>query len=192
MRFCLECGSDDVQYRIPVSDNLPRHVCSKCGYIHYVNPKVVAGCLSVWEDKILMCKRAIEPQCGLWTLPAGFLEVNETLGEGASREAWEEANAKVEINQLYAVYSVPHISQIHAMFLARLTDAKVAPGEESLEVALCGEAEIPWDAIAFPTTRKTLELYFQDRREGRMRMHTAEIQHTAGPIFDANFTVTSV
>ncbi len=192
MKYCLECGSSEVEHRIPAGDNMPRHVCGSCGYIHYVNPKVIAGCLPVWNDQVLMCKRAIEPRYGLWTLPAGFLEMGETLAEGASREAWEEAYAKVEIGRLYALFSVPHISQVYAIFHVRLVDLDFAPGEESLETALYFEEEIPWDTIAFPAVHKTLELYFEDRREGRLRTHTGEIRRHGDPSTTAAFDITSV
>ena len=171
---------------------MPRHVCSLCGYIHYVNPKVIAGCLPVWEDKVLMRKRAIDPRYGLWTLPAGFLEMGETLAQGASREAWEEAYANVELDRLYALYSVPYISQIYAIFHARLVDLNFAAGEESLEVALYAEHEIPWDTIAFPAVHKTLELYFEDRRAGRLRSHTGDIHRPDGASGSTAFDITSV
>lgn len=152
--------------RIPPGDNRPRAVCDACGLIQYQNPKIVAGCLPVWGDRILICKRAIEPRYGLWTLPAGFMENHESATEGAMREAIEEANAKVEITSLYTVYSVPHISQVYMMFLARLLDPDVSPGPESLEVKLVTEAEIPWDQLAFAMVRMTLKHYLEDRKIG--------------------------
>jgi ADP-ribose pyrophosphatase YjhB (NUDIX family) len=126
----------------------------------------VVGCLPVYGERILMCKRAIEPRYGLWTLPAGFMEENESTSEGAAREAMEEANAKVEINDLYTVYSIPHISQVYMMFLAKLLDPEVSPGEESIEVKLVSEAEIPWDQLAFTMVRRTLEHFLEDRKTG--------------------------
>ena len=134
--------------------------------VHYQNPKIVVGCLPVLEDRILICKRAIEPRYGLWTLPAGFMENNETAGEGAAREAMEEANAKVEIEDLYTVYSIPNISQVYMMFRARLVDPNVFPGPESLEVKLVTEDEIPWDQLAFRMVKLTLEHFLEDRRRG--------------------------
>jgi ADP-ribose pyrophosphatase YjhB (NUDIX family) len=122
--------------------------------------------LPVYGERILMCKRAIEPRYGLWTLPAGFMEENESTSEGAAREAMEEANAKVEINDLYTVYSIPHISQVYMMFLAKLLDPEVSPGEESIEVKLVSEAEIPWDQLAFTMVRRTLEHFLEDRKTG--------------------------
>ena len=165
VNFCSHCG-ERVQQRIPPGDHLPRFVCDACGTIHYQNPKVVVGCLPVYGDRILMCKRAIEPRYGLWTLPAGFMENGEGAGAGAAREALEEANARVEIEQLYTVYSIPHISQVYMMFLARLVDPDVSPGVESLEVKLVTEEEIPWDELAFAMVRKTLTHFLEDRASG--------------------------
>ena len=175
IRFCNACGSS-VAYRIPEGDSLPRAVCTRCNHIQYENPKIVVGCLPVWEDRILMCKRAIEPRLGLWTLPAGFMENQETTQEGAAREALEEANARVEIGDLYTLYSLPHISQVYMMFLARLLDPDVSPGIESLEVKLVTEAEIPWDELAFTMVRRTLEFYLEDRRRGVFTPRFGEIR----------------
>jgi ADP-ribose pyrophosphatase YjhB (NUDIX family) len=141
-------------------------VCDSCGHIQYVNPKIVVGCLPVYGERILMCKRAIEPRLGLWTLPAGFMEMGESAAEGAAREALEEANAKVQIEDLYTVYSIPRISQVYMMFLARLVDPAVSPGVESLEVRLVTEAEIPWDELAFAMVKRTLTHFLEDRRRG--------------------------
>ena len=157
IKFCNSCGAAVTQ-RIPEGDTLLRSVCDACGAIHYVNPKIVVGCVPVLEDRILICKRAIEPRYGLWTLPAGFMEMNESAAEGAAREALEEANARVEIEDLYTVYSIPHISQVYMMFRARLVDPNVSPGAESLEVKLVTEDEIPWDQLAFQMVRRTLEI----------------------------------
>ena len=153
-------------HKVPEGDSLLRAVCESCGHIQYQNPKIVVGCLPVFGERILMCKRAIEPRYGLWTLPAGFMENNESAPEGAAREAMEEANAKVEIEDLYTVYSIPHISQVYMMFRARLLDAAVSPGVESLEVKLVTEEEIPWDNLAFAMVRRTLEHFLQDRKTG--------------------------
>ena len=165
INFCNNCGST-VVHRIPEGDSLPRAVCDACGTIQYQNPKIVVGCLPVFGDRILMCKRAIEPRLGLWTLPAGFMEENESASQGAAREALEEANARVEIQDLYTVYSIPHISQVYMMFLAKLVDADVSPGIESLEVKLVTEEEIPWDQLAFQMVRRTLNHFLEDRRTG--------------------------
>jgi len=165
IKFCSHCGSS-VVHKVPEGDSLLRAVCDACGHIQYVNPKIVVGCLPVHGDRILMCKRAIEPRYGLWTLPAGFMENDETASEGAAREALEEANAKVEIDDLYSVYSIPHINQVYMMFLARLVDPDVSPGVESLEVKLVTESEIPWDQLAFTMVKRTLTHFLEDRKTG--------------------------
>jgi len=172
MKFCSECGHT-VALAIPEGDNRPRHVCSQCGTIHYQNPKNVIGTIPVWEHEgqlqVLLCRRAIEPRYGYWTLPAGFMENGETTGEAAARETEEEAGANIELGPLFALLNVAHVHQVHMFYLARLVDLDFHPGEESLEVQLFTEAEIPWDDLAFPTIRKTLELFFADRvkmREG--------------------------
>jgi ADP-ribose pyrophosphatase YjhB (NUDIX family) len=166
MRFCSHCGSDRIELRIPEGDNVPREVCAACKTIHYQNPKVVVGCLPEWEDRVLLCRRAIEPRLGLWTLPAGFLENGETIFSGATRETLEEARARVEIGDLYTLISLPQISQVYVMFRARLLDLEFAPGPESLEVRLFGEHEIPWEGMAFRTIGRTLRNYFLDRKLG--------------------------
>ena len=165
IKFCSHCGSS-VVHKVPEGDSLVRAVCEACGHIQYLNPKIVVGCLPVYGDRILMCKRAIEPRYGLWTLPAGFMENNESAAEGAAREAMEEANAHVEIEDLYTVYSIPHISQVYMMFRARLVDPDVSAGPESLEVKLVTEDEIPWDTLAFQMVRRTLTHFLEDRRTG--------------------------
>ena len=166
MKFCSACGSDRVEFRIPDGDNLARFICAACGTIHYLNPKVVVGCLPEWEDRVLLCKRAIEPRLGLWTLPAGFLENGETVAAGAARETLEEAGARIEIGPLYTMISLPHISQVYVMFRARLVDLDFSPGPESLEVRLFHEDDIPWEEMAFRTIGRTLRNYFLDRKLG--------------------------
>ena len=165
IKFCTNCGTA-VATRVPEGDNRPRAVCDNCGLIQYLNPKIVVGCIPVWEDRILMCKRAIEPRYGKWTLPAGFMENNESAPEGAAREAVEEANAKVEILDLYTVYSIPHISQVYMMFRAKLLDPDVSAGAESLEVKLVREEEIPWAELSFTMVKRTLVHYLEDRKTG--------------------------
>src|SRR5512139_392975 len=150
IKFCTHCGAD-VSFEIPPGDALPRHVCKRCGHIHYENPRLVVGCVASWEDKILLCRRAIEPRAGYWTLPAGFMEMGETTAEAAARETLEEAGARVEVQNLFTLLNVPHVHQVHLFYLARLTDPGFEAGEESLEVKLFDEADIPWDEIAFPT-----------------------------------------
>ena len=174
MNFCSNCGNK-VSFRIPDGDTLPRFVCDSCNAIHYQNPKMVVGCVPEWEDKILLCRRAIEPRYGLWTLPAGFLENSETAPAGAARETLEEANARVEVGDLCSFISLPHISQVYVMFRARLLDIDYSAGVESLEVKLFREDDIPWDHLAFRTIQFTLEHYFADRRAGKFEMHIGAI-----------------
>jgi ADP-ribose pyrophosphatase YjhB (NUDIX family) len=159
---------------------MPRHVCAACGTIHYQNPKIVVGCIPEWEDKILLCKRAIEPRYGLWTLPAGFMENGETVQQGAARETLEEAEARVEIGDLYALFNLPHINQVYMLFRGRLLDLDYRPGYESLEVALMDEAEIPWQDIAFPVIEESLRLYFGDRVHGAFRLRFGDIMRLEG------------
>jgi len=166
--------------RIPQGDTLPRYVCHRCHTIHYTNPKIVVGCIPEWEDKILLCRRAIEPRSGLWTLPAGFMENDETTAEGAARETLEEASARVEVADLYALFNLPHINQVYVMFRGRMQDLDYSPGHESLEVDMYTEADIPWNEIAFPVVKETLKLYFQDRRSGRFSAHFGDIIRLPG------------
>jgi ADP-ribose pyrophosphatase YjhB (NUDIX family) len=181
MKYCSQCGAP-VEVRIPAGESLPRHVCPACGAIHYQNPKVVVGTIPEWEDKILLCRRAIEPRYGLWTLPAGFLENEETTIEGAARETLEEASARVEVASLYALFNLPQVNQIYVMFRARLLDLQYGPGPESLEVALYDESDIPWEQLAFPVIHQTLQLYYADRRRGQFGTHTGDIVRIAGDV----------
>ena len=149
---------------VPDGDARKRAVCDNCGHIHYINPRVVTGCLPVHKEQVLLCKRAIEPKYGFWTLPAGYLENGETTADGASRETMEEANAKVDGLELYTVFSLPHISQIYIFFLAELKKPEFSSGEESLDVKLFSESQIPWDSLSFPVVTQTLEFFFEDRK----------------------------
>lgn len=186
MNFCSNCGAP-VDLKVPPGDNLPRHICDQCGTIHYQNPKVVVGALATWEDKVLMCKRAIEPRYGKWTLPAGFMENNETCGAGAIRETLEEAGARIELGPMFTFIDIPHISQIHILYLAQLVDVDFDPGEESLEVVLMREDEIPWHDIAFRSIEYTLRAFFECRRRGQFSLHTTSLAapdsswHNAAP-----------
>lgn len=166
MKFCSNCAQP-VNFAIPPGDNRPRHCCPACGSIHYQNPRAVVGTLPVIGERVLLCKRAIEPRYGYWTLPAGFMENGETTSEGAVRETAEEAGASIELQNLYSVIDVPHVDQIHMFFRARLLDERFDPGTESLEVRLFSECEIPWDQIAFRTVGQTLRWFFEDRAAGR-------------------------
>jgi ADP-ribose pyrophosphatase YjhB (NUDIX family) len=142
---------------IPEGDNRERMICADCGYVLYDNPKIVVGSVARWGDRILLCRRAIEPRYGYWTLPAGYLELNESASAGAEREAWEEANARIEIEGLLAIYDIPRISQVQLIFRARLLDAAISAGPESLDVGLFTWGEIPWSELAFPSVRWALQ-----------------------------------
>jgi len=155
MRFCSACGGSIVVRR-PEGDELERFVCAACGTIHYVNPKVVVGAVCVHDDRVLLCRRAIEPRAGFWTIPAGFMEMGDTAEQGAVREALEEARAVIAIDGLIAVYTVPRIGQVQILYRAHLARPKIAPGAESLEVALVAWDVVPWDDLAFPTVRWVL------------------------------------
>lgn len=175
MKFCSNCGAP-VVLRVPPGDSLPRHVCDACGTIHYQNPRIVVGCVVEWEDRILLCRRAIEPRHGLWTVPAGYMENGETTSQGAARETLEEANARVEVGPLFAVFNIPHISQVYMLFRARLLEPSYSAGAETLEARLFAEADIPWNDIAFATIRQTLNHYYHDRRTGEYRFHMGTIE----------------
>lgn len=173
MKFCPQCGGR-VSLRTPAGDHLPRHVCDACGVVHYQNPRVVVGCVPEIDGRILICKRAIEPRRGYWTVPAGFMENGETLQQAAARESREEARADVEIGSLLSIVHVLHAEQVHVFFRARLPRAEFAPGPESLEVELVEPAGIPWTDIAFPSTEFTLRRYLEDRAVGREPYHFAQ------------------
>jgi len=175
MKFCSTCGQP-VELRVPPGDSLPRAVCTACGTVHYKNPLVVVGCVPEWQGRILLCRRAIEPRLGFWTIPAGFLENGESLATAAAREALEEACARVEIGSLLAIVNVLHAHQVHVMFRARLQDGVFAAGSESLEVALYEESQIPWGEIAFPSGTYALQRFFHDRRQGREGLHMTDIE----------------
>ena len=174
MNFCSHCGQP-VTIRVPDGDHRPRHVCTGCGAVHYQNPKIVAGCVPEHDGRILLCRRAIEPRLGYWTIPAGFMENGETTQDAARRESLEEAQAEVEIGSLLAVVHVLHADQVHVMFRARLPQPAFGVSAESLEVMLCDEAEIPWHDIAFRSVDFALRRYFEDRRAGLERHHFTAI-----------------
>jgi ADP-ribose pyrophosphatase YjhB (NUDIX family) len=179
MKFCTSCGSA-VILRIPEGDDRERYVCTSCELIHYSNPRVIVGCVPVHEGRVLLCRRAIEPRYGLWTLPAGFMERGETVQTGAARETLEEANARVAVGELYSLFNLPHIDQVYMIFRGRLLDLDFSAGDESLEVQLFGEQEIPWAELAFPVVRETLSLYFQDRGAGTLRLRAGDIVREPG------------
>lgn len=165
MNYCSQCGAA-VHQKIPAGDNRPRYVCNQCDTIHYQNPRIIAGCLPIYQDQVLLCKRAIEPGYGLWTLPAGFMENGETTREGAIRETREEACAEVELKELYTITSITPINQVQMFYLAELVQPDFAAGEETLETRLFYKHQIPWDEIAFRTVTNALQLYFEDRKMG--------------------------
>jgi 8-oxo-dGTP pyrophosphatase MutT (NUDIX family) len=165
MKFCPHCAHTLV-LKIPAEDSRERYVCDACGSIHYQNPRNVVGSIPVYGEQVLLCRRAIAPRHGYWTLPAGFMELGESTSTGAARETFEEAGARVEIGPLYSLLNVPHAEQVHLFYLATMPNADYAAGEESLEVALFHEHEIPWDELAFPTVKQTLEWFFADRAAG--------------------------
>ncbi|MBK7059580.1 MAG: NUDIX hydrolase [Rubrivivax sp.] len=174
IKHCRVCGVA-VQYVIPADDNRERAVCSACGEIHYENPINVVGTVPVWQDQVLLCRRNIEPRRGLWTLPAGFLELGESTADGARRETDEEAGAHIELENLFSLFNVVRAGQLHLFYLARMLDTGLAPGPETIEAQLFREHEIPWDEIAFRTVRQTLEHFFADRKSGRFGFHIGDI-----------------
>jgi ADP-ribose pyrophosphatase YjhB (NUDIX family) len=174
-KHCPACGNP-VIYSIPADDNRERATCTVCQAIHYENPLNVVGTLPVWGEQVLLCRRAIEPRHGFWTLPAGFMELGESSSEGALRETDEEAGAQIELQNLYCVLNVVKVGQIHLYYRARLLSPEFNPGPETLEAQLFHEHEVPWDELAFHTVKETLRRFFEDRRLGRpYALHTADI-----------------
>ena len=175
IQHCKQCGAK-VVYRLPDDgDTKPRAVCTACNTVHYENPLNVVGTVPHWGDQVLLCKRNIEPRLGKWTLPAGFMELNETTAEGAARETDEEAGAQFEMQGLFSLLNVARVGQVHLFYRARLTSDQFNPGTETMEAKLFTEAEIPWDEIAFRTVKETLEHYFADRRAGAYGIHVIDI-----------------
>lgn len=174
MNFCSNCGNT-VKLGIPPGDDRPRYWCTACGTIHYQNPKVVVGCIPELDDKILLCRRAIEPRSGMWTLPAGYLESGETVAQGAQRETLEEAGARTEIIAPYALFNICYVSQIYVMFRARMLDNRIEAGSESSDVQFFLEKDIPWDEIAFTVIEATLRQYFKDKPAGVFPFHMGDI-----------------
>ncbi|MBJ9985858.1 NUDIX hydrolase [Acinetobacter sp. S40] len=169
MQFCNHCGQLTTA-RIPLGDHQIRQVCEGCNQVHYVNPKVVCGALVTWENKVLLCRRAIEPRYGYWTLPAGYMELFETMEQGAIRETWEEAEASIDIEQLLCIYDFPEIGHIYMLFKAQLIEGKFGVGPETLETRLFSEEEIPWSELAFSSISRTLKHYFADCRKGKLEI----------------------
>lgn len=169
-RYCSQCGTPVVR-RMPDGDTRVRDLCDNCGAIHYQNPRVVVGAIPVWEGRILLCRRAIEPRYNTWTLPAGFMELGETTAQGAERETLEEAGARIQVGRLFTVIEVPQVEQVHMYFLAEALGPELAPGPESLEARYYDEADIPWDDLSFRTVSTTLQHFLEDRRRGVYGSH---------------------
>ncbi|MDR0777775.1 MAG: NUDIX hydrolase [Azonexus sp.] len=180
MSYCVRCGAG-VSFLVPAGDNLPRHVCNACGHVHYENPRLVVGCVAEYEGQILLCRRAIEPRRGFWTLPAGFMENGESTTAAASREAREEAGAHIIIDAPFALISIAHINQVHLFYRGRLATLEYSVGEESLEVKLFAPPEIPWAELSFRSVTLCLERYLADRRQGRYTFHEAELAPAQPP-----------
>jgi ADP-ribose pyrophosphatase YjhB (NUDIX family) len=164
-----------VRLGIPDGDDRPRFICDACVTVHYQNPKLIAGCIPVWNDQILLCKRAIEPRKGYWTLPAGFMEMGETIAQAAQREAHEEANLKVAIGDIYTLFNLPHISQVYVFFRAEMLSEEFWAGAESLETRLFREDEIPWEDLSFETVHRTLKFFLEDRKRGEFVFRVQDI-----------------
>lgn len=176
MNFCSHCGSNDLKLTIPEGDLRSRVVCQQCQTIHYRNPKLIVGCLTIYRQQVLLCKRSIEPRVGYWNIPCGYMENGETLLQGAKREVQEEALARVSIINIHALYSLPHINQVYAIFLASLDHGEFGVGEESSDVQLFKKSEIPWDQLAFSSTTFALERYFADEESGKRQTHTGSYE----------------
>ena len=176
LKFCPSCGAT-VLYQTPAGDNRLRAVCTQCQTIHYQNPRLVVGTIPVWNDQILLCRRAIEPRRGFWTLPAGFMENGESTAQGAARETDEEAGAQFTMGALFSIIDVAQVRQVHIFYLAQVTSPVFNPGDESLEVQLFSEENIPWDSIAFRTVSQTLEWFFSDRKNKHVQVHSTALTY---------------
>lgn len=174
IQYCNRCGSV-VSFVVPRGDSLPRHVCSACGHIHYENPRLVVGCIADWADRLLLCRRAIEPRHGFWTLPAGFMENGETTAQAAARETHEEAMATVVIEAPFALVNIARINQVHLFYRGKLADGSHGAGEESLETALVTPDEIPWNDLAFTSVEIALRRYLDDQKRGNFGFHEIDL-----------------
>jgi len=172
--YCSQCGSK-LTRMIPPDDNRVRDVCTHCGAVHYQNPRNVVGVVPIWGDNVLLCRRAIEPRQGRWTLPAGFMELGESTQEGALRETREEAGVQVRIESLYTVLSVAHVDQVHFFYLGRVLSPELDPGPETLEARFFSLSDIPWEELAFRTVSVTLQHYLEDCRTGVFAVHQAQL-----------------
>jgi len=175
MKYCSHCGAQ-VVLKVPPGETLLRFVCEACQTVHYQNPKIVAGCIPEWEDKILLCRRAIEPRLGLWTFPAGFMELDETTEQAAARETLEEAKVEVEIKSLFAVFSLLRVNQVYVIFRGKMRSQDFGVGHESSDVQLFSPTKIPWESLAFPVIHETLERYVEDAGRGRFDVHFGVVQ----------------
>ncbi len=172
MNYCSNCGSS-LTLAIPPGEDRERHWCRHCGSIHYLNPRIIVGCIPIWQGKILLCKRGIEPRLGYWTLPAGFMELGETTEQGAIRETWEETRARVDIDHLHGIYNIPHINQVYLIYRARMKTADFETTPESTQVELVDPAEIPWEQLAFRVMNRVLK----EHTRGIPADHTAGLFH---------------
>jgi ADP-ribose pyrophosphatase YjhB (NUDIX family) len=176
IRHCRQCGAS-VVYRLPDDgDTKQRAICSACHTVHYENPLNVVGTVPMLGDKVLLCKRNIEPRKGKWTLPAGFMELDETTAEGAARETLEEAGAQFEMGPLFSLLNVRRVGQVHFFYRATLLNDQFDPGQETMEARLFAEEDIPWDELSFRTVRETLLRYFADRRAGEFGIHCVDVE----------------
>jgi len=182
IKYCAQCGTL-VEEKIPSGETLLRAVCPSCQTIHYENPKIVAGCIPEWEDKILLCRRAIEPRMGLWTYPAGFMELGESTEEAAARETLEEAHADIIIHSLFGIFSLPHVSQVYVVYRAHLQSLDFKPGAESLDVQLVPLSDIPWEHLAFPVIHESLTRYVKDIQAATPQTHSAVVPTKKHPSF---------
>lgn len=182
IKYCAHCGSV-VEEKVPSGETLLRAVCPSCHTIHYENPKIVAGSIPEWEDKILLCRRAIEPRSGLWTFPAGFMELGESTEEAATRETLEEAHAEIRIHSLFGIFSLPHVSQVYVVYRAHLQNLNFKPGPESLEVQLISLADIPWNHLAFPVIHESLTRYVKDIQTSTSQTHSSVVPTQKPPSF---------
>lgn len=180
MKYCSNCG-ETVEKRIPEDDNRLRHCCTSCESIHYLNPKIIVGTVPIKKGKVLLCKRAIPPRYGLWTIPAGFLENGETIEQGAFRETEEETATQVEVDKLYAIFNIPQIHQVYMLYLARVTGDDFKETTESLEVELFSEEDIPWEELAFPFVPTVLKSYFRDARNNDFPLTIETIERPKNP-----------
>lgn len=183
IHYCSQCGAP-TGFQTPPGDSRPRHICSRCQHIHYENPRLVVGCIAEFDNRILLCRRAIEPRRNYWTLPGGFMENSETTSQGALRETLEEAGATVIIDAPFAMVNIAHINQVHLFYRGRLETPNYTAGEESLEVRLVALPDIPWEELAFRSVTVCLQHYLADRQRGEFSFHEADlapINHSVQP-----------